>query len=342
MLTEDYVNYISAVRRYSPRTVEVYRDSLGLFCDYLVSEGFINETAEKNEGETSAQGGIPDGELLGCLTRSIIRSYEVHLMEERRMSARTVNLHLSVLSGFCSYLVQKERLKSNPVGTVTRPKESRRLPATYRKDALDKYFRLTDPLVEEDMIYVSPEPGRTKEMYDQRLRRLIISALYCTGMRRAELIGLRIKDIDFSRKVAKVLGKGDKMREIPLVDSLLKEISLYLRAVEVMAGLDRTPDSPLLVTFGGAGIYPVFVDRAVKLELGKVGSITGRKSPHVLRHTLATELLDEGTDLNSIKQLLGHSSLAATQVYTHNSIAKLKNVYESAHPRAKNGGKNGD
>ncbi len=106
--------------------------------------------------------------------------------------------------------------------------------------------------------------------------------------------------------------------------------------------IGRFDDAITDVTLKGAGLYPVFVDRTVKSELGQVEGITGRKSPHVLRHTLATELLDDGSDIYSIKELLGHSSLAATQVYTHNTIEKLKNVYSNAHPRAKRGGKNGD
>ena len=109
-----------------------------------------------------------------------------------------------------------------------------------------------------------------------------------------------------------------------------------------MAGSIQSGDSPLFVTAKGIAVYPRLVDRIVRQELGEAEGFSGRKSPHVLRHTVATELLDDGADLNSIKEFLGHSSLAATQVYTHNSIEKLKNVYESAHPRAKNGGKNGD
>ena len=127
------------------------------------------------------------------------------------------------------------------------------------------------------------------------------------------------------------------MREIPLIPSVLEEISLYLQAVKSM-GLDCTPESPLLRTEKGKPLYPAFVDRAVKTELDGYG-ITGRKSPHVLRHSLATALLDEGADLNAIKQMLGHSSLAATEVYTHNSVERLKAQYMNAHPRAKNGGK---
>jgi Site-specific recombinase XerD len=172
--------------------------------------------------------------------------------------------------------------------------------------------------------------------------RLIVSILYSTAMRRSELIGLKVGDIDFSRNTIRVRGKGDKERVIPMVLALCEEISLYLKTVETMEGRARAARNPLFLTGRGAELYPGYVDRVVKSELGQVGSITGKKSPHVLRHSLATELLNEGTDLNSIKELLGHSSLAATQVYTHNSIEKLKKVYINAHPRAKSGGKNGD
>ena len=127
-----------------------------------------------------------------------------------------------------------------------------------------------------------------------------------------------------------------------MITSLCEELLLYLKAVEAMNAGNRSLTEPLLITYSGRRLYPVYLDRVIKSELAGVEGITGRKSPHALRHSLATELLNRGTDLNSIKELLGHSSLAATQVYTHNSIAKLKSIYESAHPRAKNGGKNGD
>ena len=174
------------------------------------------------------------------------------------------------------------------------------------------------------------------------LVRLIISMLYSLGLRRAELIGLNIGDIDFGRNVVKVRGKGDKMREIPLIASLSEEILLYLKAVETMCGGKRSLKEPLLVTYKGSRLYPAYVDRAVKSGLKGQKGITGRKSPHVLRHSLATELMNDGTDIFSIKEMLGHSSLATTQIYTHSSIAQLKHSYEQAHPRAKNGGKNGD
>jgi integrase/recombinase XerC len=166
--------------------------------------------------------------------------------------------------------------------------------------------------------------------------------LYCLGLRRSELISLNVSSVDFGRKVVKVHGKGDKMREIPIIDTLCEEILLYLEAVEALVESERSLTEPLLVTFTGRRLYPAYVDRAVKRELSADDGHTGRKSPHVLRHTLATELMNNETDLYSIKELLGHSSLAATQVYTHNSAARLKNIYKHAHPRAKNGGKHGD
>ena len=131
------------------------------------------------------------------------------------------------------------------------------------------------------------------------------------------------------------------MREIPLVTSIYDEILLYLKAAESMVGRKRLPEEPLLVTAGGGALYPVYVDRAVKKELDR-SDITVRRSPHVLRHSLATTLLERGADLNSIKEMLGHSSLAATEVYTHNTAERLKTVYNAAHPRAKKEGKNGD
>ncbi len=325
-MIEEYIRYIESVRRYSPRTVSIYSDAL---------HDFARFAGEGREAD--------DAVLLSSLRPTILRAYEIHLLEGRKLIARTVNLHLSVLSSFCRFLIKQEVMKSNPVALISRPKEKKRLPEFYTREAMDEYFRNTEPYTAEDSIYLSSDAKTTQKMYEKRLRRLIVSILYSTGIRRSELIAIRLSDIDFRRNMAKVRGKGDKIREIPLIASLCKEISLYLQAVETMVGVEPKPDSALLLTFGGRKLYPMYVDRAIKSELGEVGSITGRKSPHVLRHSLATELLNEGADLNSIKELLGHSSLGTTQVYTHNSIAKLKRVYETAHPRAsKNGGKNGD
>jgi integrase/recombinase XerC len=331
MLAEEFIAYISKVRRYSGRTREIYSAVLGDFVEYSASEAGV------------PPGRIADDVLLSFMVPSVIRSYEVYLVGVRDDDPRTVNLHLSVLSGFCRWLMKQGRLKSNPVRTVARPKTEKRLPVFYRDESMEEYFASTDcDASEENLELITGHDKASEAAYSRRLARLVVSMLYGTGIRRSELISLRISSMDFARRVLKVHGKGDKMREIPVVPSLCQELSLYLQAVTRMEGRERTLDEPLLVTVKGRQLYPVFVDRTVKGELGGIGSITGRKSPHVLRHSLATELLNEGTDLNSIKELLGHSSLAATQVYTHNSIEKLKKVYVNAHPRAKSGGKNGD
>ena len=296
------------------RTRDIYGKCLGEFCVFTQASD--------------------DAELLESLIPNIIRGYEASLLE-KKLNARTVNLHISVLSGFCRYLVKEGMLKSNPVKLVKRPKTEKRLPEFFREEDIRNYFAGTEA-------YASEIPDNDMESYTRRFRRAVVSTLYNTGIRRSELVNLRRQDIDFSRRVMRVTGKGDKMREIPLLPSYCQEISLYLHAVDTMADGVFDLSSPLFVTVKGRALYPELVDRIVKQELGAAGGFSGRKSPHVLRHTVATGLLDDGADLNSIKEFLGHASLAATQVYTHNSIEKLKHVYESAHPRAKNGGKNGD
>ena len=326
-LISQYIRYLSDIRRYSSRTVEIYDDVLQRYLCAIHGEGIVS-----------------DEEFIASLNRSEIRRYEAQLLDSG-LSGRTVCQHLSVLSSFCRYLVKTGAISSNPVTLVTRPKVEKRLPAYFRKQSMDAYFERTSYLLDDDELDFFKFNWNTasgKAMYDERLARLIISLLYGLGIRRSELIGLQVSNIDFGRNVVKVLGKGDKMREIPLIASLCKEISLYLEAVETVCEGKRSLKEPLLITYKGKSLYPAYVDRVVKSELGDVKGITGRKSPHVLRHSLATELLNRDASINSIKELLGHSSLAATQVYTHTDISRLKNIYESAHPRAKNGGKNGD
>ena len=319
-MVDAYLTYIRDIRRYSPRTQDIYRDVLADFAHFC--------------GDA----------VVDSLQPSILRHYEADCIN-RGMKPRTVHQHMSVLSGFCRFLMQKGVLKANPARTVKRPRMEKRLPEYYQERSMEAYFAATEHWAGEDELEIlrsygpAPKDPAAVEIYRNRLCRLIISLLYGTGIRRAELIGLQNRSFDPARQVLRVLGKGDKMREIPLIPSLCHEICLYLRAVESMGGGAPPADAPLLVTEKGRALYPVYVDRAVKRELDGYG-ITGRKSPHVLRHSVATALLDDGADLNSIKEMLGHASLAATQVYTHNSVDRLKKVYNNAHPRAKNGGSN--
>ena len=323
-MIDRYITYLRDVRRYSPRTQTLYRQALETFARW----------AEAGEDENG---------LLAQLIPSRIREYEGHLIEEG-LKPRTVHLHMSALSGLCNFLLKSGVIQSNPVRTVRRPKMEKRLPEYFTERSLEAYLEETRADAGQDtldlLLQLGPGDRTAVELYRRRLRRLIIALLYGTGIRRAELIALQVGSVDPSRNTLRVRGKGDKMREIPLIISLSQEISLYLQAASSMAGVSRPATAPLLITEKGRPLYPEYVDRAVKAELQGREGITGRKSPHVLRHSLATALLDEGADLNAIKEMLGHESLAATEVYTHNSIERLKTQYMNAHPRAKNEDRN--
>ncbi len=318
IIIDSFIDYLFTIKRYSEKTVKAYSDVLCRFADYCEAEN--------------------KDDFLSSITVSFIRSYENDLLQ-KSYSPKTVNQHLSILSSFSKFLIKEKYIEHNPIPSIHRPKLDKDLPVFYKSEALKSYMDATQVYADEeafDYLKSCNEQGSKKDIklaYERRLKRLIILLLYTTGIRRSELISIQLQSVDFSRKTLRVRGKGDKIREIPILDDVLYEISLYLQVVDYL-GL-RSSEQNLLLTYSGSALYPMFVDRAVKSEFANIKDIRGRKSPHVLRHTLATELLNKGTDLNSIKEMLGHSSLAATQVYTHNSIEKLKSAYLKAHPRAK-------
>ena len=306
MLKENFIHYLQAERRFSPRTVALYGKAVSDFYDFLEEESVTPE----------------------AMTSRNVRNFIARSLDEG-LDPRTVNLELSALSTWCRWLIRQGLLESNPVSKVPRPKQEKKLPQFFTEKAVDNYFDLSRRRVEEN-------PG------DFRLfrNRMILLVIYSTGMRRAELCGLKIADFDSARQVFRVLGKGDKLREIPVPALICQEISLYLE--KMGEAYPENPDGMFFLTDKGAPLYLAFVDNVVRSELSGMEGFTGRKSPHVLRHSLATHLLNRGADLYSIKEILGHSSLAATQVYTHNSFEQLKKTYLTAHPRAKNGGNHGN
>ncbi len=306
-MIDRFLEYIRSQRRYSPRTVQLYSDALEELC------GYVHNGLQSKD--------LSDSQIVEALQSQLIRGFVANGLENGK-SPRTMNLKLSAISSFCNYLVRSGELDSNPVKKVYRPKEDRPLPEFYTQASMDGFF---DGLQEEN-----PDG---KETFAQCRTRMMILVLYTTGMRRAELCGLKIGDFDRSRKVFRVVGKGDKTREIPVPDRICEEIVLYLKRLN--EEFVENPQEKFFLTDKGAPLYPAFVNNTVGKALKGVEGFTGRKSPHVLRHTLATLLLNNGADIDSIKQLLGHSSLAATQVYTHNSFEELKNTYLTAHPRAK-------
>ncbi len=306
---DSFINHISAIKRYSPRTVQLYSDALNSFYEYILGDGSASSQDE-----------------IDVLTPLNIRGFVAELME-KGLSARSVNLQLSAMSSYCSYLMKMGMIQSNPVSKITRPKESRKLPEFYTELSLEKYFQNAYESYLEDSSF-------------EKLRNYtLILILYSSGMRRAELCGLKIEDYNSVRSVFRVTGKGDKVREIPVPSLINEDILLYLKERTRIFGKES---DYFFLTEHGQKPYLAFVNNIVKKELSQYDGFTSKKSPHVLRHSLATHLLNRGADLYSIKEILGHSSLAATQIYTHNSFEQMKKIYLTAHPRAKNGGNYGN
>jgi integrase/recombinase XerC len=240
----------------------------------------------------------------------LIRSWIVQMMEQK-VSARSINRKITTLKTFYKFLLRQGLVTENPMLKIQSPKTSKRLPVFVEKGQMNTLLDHVE--FGEDM-----EGLRNK---------LIIELLYATGMRLSELIGLRLQNIDLHARQLKVLGKRSKERIIPFGAELAGKIEEYLEVRP--AGNEEY----LLVMASGKKMYEKLVYTIVKQYLSQVTTID-KKSPHVLRHTFATHMLNNGADLNAIKELLGHANLAATQVYTHNTVEKLKNIHKQAHPKA--------
>lgn len=247
------------------------------------------------------------------VNHSVIRSWVVSLIENK-IGPRSANRKISTLKSFYKFLLREKMLSVNPMHKIQSPKVPKRLPA----------------FVEESKMDALVNDVRLTNNFEGKRNFLIIEMLYSTGMRRAELINLKESDINLNNNTLKVLGKRNKERLIPITSELKLLIKEYLQ--EKRKTIEPKNDF-FFVTEKGNQINPSSVYNVVRNLLTKVTTLS-KKSPHVLRHTFATHLLNNGANLNAIKELLGHSSLAATQVYTHNTIDKLKSVHSKAHPKA--------
>ncbi len=309
MIWLPFIEYIRIQKRYSERTCTLYNSAIERFYSYILDINPKIFTKEILEVSIDTQKEV--------LTSNNIRGY-IAFSIDSGLSSTTVNLHISALSSFCSYLLKSGEITENPAKKIFRPKQKKRLPEFYDKESIDKYLNYD-----------------TNDDFFSRRDKLIVHMLYSAGIRRAEIISISVRDVDFATNTIKIIGKGNKERKIPLNPFLLENITLYLRKRKEFYNGEN---SSLFLTDKGETLYLQFVNNIVKKELTGLKGFSGKKSPHKLRHSFATHLLNNGADLNSIKEVLGHSSLAATQIYTHNSFEQLKQTYKTAHPRAKKGG----
>lgn len=291
MIIQKFIDYLKVEKGYSKHTLTAYASDLKSFKDFLLKQG---DTSELHE-----------------VVYSQIRSWIVALMESG-LENRSVNRKISSLKTFYNFLLKTGVLEKNPLD---------------QHRSLKTPKKVLVPFSQKEMQHLSEIYG-TEKSFENLRNELIMELLYTTGMRRSELIGLQLSDVNLESRQIKVLGKRNKERFIPLLDATSIKIKEYL----VFRKQLETIQTQLLLTDKGEPIYDSMVYKIVKQFMTLVSS-KEKRSPHVLRHAFATHLLDEGSDLNTVKELLGHSSLASTQVYTHTSLERLKEVYKKAHPR---------
>jgi len=286
-----FIEYLNFEKNYSPYTITAYKndlESFQIFCK--------NEFDERD---------------ISKLPYTIIRSWIVSLVDDG-IANRSINRKVSSLKSYFKYLVKTKQISQNPL-------------LKHRSLKISKKVNI--PFSQAEVADVL-ELFKGADTFEEVRDKLIIELMYTTGMRRSELIGVKIGDIDLTQNTVKVIGKRNKERQIPLLNSVVTTIKNYL----IIRNEIKTSVDYFLITKKGKKMYPTLVYRLINEYFSKV-SLKIKKSPHVIRHSFATHLLNEGADLNSVKELLGHASLVSTQVYTHNNLKGLKKMYNHAHPR---------
>ncbi len=302
-MIQKFIQYIQYEKNYSAHTVLSYQNDLMQFCE------FLNIPPESLDPST--------------LTSIEVQQWVLHL-STNNYNSRTIARKVSSLSSFWQFLLHQGLVKKNIIRTVITPKSSKGFPVFYKEKDLDAIFSNFE------------KRENCNEDFECVRDRLIINLLYQTGMRVSELTMLSDKSIDWGLKQLKVLGKGSKFRIIPISDSLLIEIKEYLKLRELIP--DNNQEQTLLRRKKGLSMSRNDIYNIVRDNMSQVSTLK-KQSPHVLRHTFATTLLNNGADINSIKELLGHSNLSTTEIYSHISFYELNKVYKQAHPRAvKKGG----
>jgi len=300
---DKYLRYLKIERNASPHTITSYKNDLTQFSNFC-SDHFEKELKKLN---------------LNSVERITIRLWLGEL-SERGLAKSSIARKVAAIRSFFKYCFKRGFIEQNPAHLLIVPKKDKPLPKTATFEDLNRMMELAE--------------GKSAESVQHRA---ILEVFYGTGIRLSELVNLDEEDINFKLNQIKVLGKGAKQRIVPLGDQAQTALRNHLKTKPQLYGnrTDNDARAAVFLAAGGQRIYPRAVQRIVKKYLQRASEVT-QKSPHVLRHSFATHLLDRGADIRVIKELLGHANLAATQVYTHTSVERLKNVYELAHPRAKN------
>lgn len=294
-----FTDYLRFEKKYSSHTCTSYQNDLIQFRDFIeITYGFtsINE-----------------------ITHLHIRSWMASLIEQK-IAPRSINRKLSTLKSFYKFLIRNSIVTDNPMLKIQSAKVPKHLPDFVDENQMNKLFSKNEE---------GNNQKKVPETYEEKLHQLILELFYQTGMRRAELIGLQEKNFDSYSQTLKVLGKRNKERIIPISKELKALIEAYIGEKNNMG----FSGEQLLLNSKGRSLNEMTVHNIIRQQLSGITTLK-KRSPHVLRHTFATHLLNNGADINAVKELLGHASLAATQVYTHNTVDKLKRIYKQAHPRA--------
>ncbi|MBC7589200.1 MAG: tyrosine-type recombinase/integrase [Chitinophagaceae bacterium] len=254
-----------------------------------------------------------DAVPINKINASMVRSWLAELKGEEKIAAKSINRKISTLKSFFKFLMKVGELQQTPMTTVVSPKVNKRLPVFIQQEHMATLFNHV----------------QFEDSWQGQTENLVLQLFYATGMRLSELINLKESQVDISYQQVKVLGKGNKERIIPISADLKLSLQTYMAAKPAA----DNPVPHLFITNKGKALQPRSVYTFVKKHLSSVTTVQ-KKSPHILRHSFATHLMNNGADLNAVKELLGHSSLAATQIYTHNTIEKLKDIYKKAHPKA--------
>lgn len=312
-MIQHFLIYIESERRYSPLTVRNYKHDIESFD--LWRQGYVAKLLAEAAAKGTECDARPEIEHTAA---DDIRQWIIYRSEECKISPSSINRELSSLRSFFKFLRQRGVIQSDPFARIGSLKRAKRLPAVLPES------RIT-PLLEQ-----SAEQSASGEFEAVR-DALIVLMFYKCGVRLAELVGVNLEDFNADHTTLKVRGKGDKERIVPLVGSVRTVLANYLATIKGQ-NICKYGENALLLTGDGSRISRTKVYRTVHAALEKVG-MQGKKSPHVLRHTFATQLLNAGADMRDIQELMGHASLSSTQVYTHNSIRQLKEAYAKAHPR---------